>query len=574
LAIGAAFAGIVVGGVKMAIDLETSFSKIQGLVGLSAEEVDVLREAAKRLGPQFGRSANEAAEALFFITSAGLRGSEAIDVLEASLKGAAIGLGDTQVIADLATSAMNAFGSENLSGAEAVDVLAEAVRLGKLAPEELAGSMGQVLPIASAMGVSFQEVGAVMAAMSRTGTNAAQASTQLRGIMTSLLKPTQSAERALRDMGFTSQGLRESIKERGLLVTLQELTEAFDGNEAGAEAVFGNVRALSGVMDLFGESSEITMEILEEMTDGLGVLDDAFLITEDTVGFKAAKAFEAFKSIALEIGDAILPLVADILETMLPHIENVVKAVKEFVETKLGPFISGLKENKEFQTFLDTIAELFFDIVPEVLGFAANVAILAGNITNLLKPALSEVAGEGKLLNSFARILDTINFFLAELNTVNIPGFTNSMGEMNLGLELLINPLGGIARMFEILADFLDSAREAWIRFRDSGFNVSGLNRLSELGRGQVGFQGSIGGRAAGGSVMGGNPYIVGERGPELFVPNAAGQIVPNHRIGGGSSINVTVNAGMGADGAEVGRKVVDAIRQYERRSGKVFASA
>jgi phage-related minor tail protein len=117
-------------------------------------------------------------------------------------------------------------------------------------------------------------------------------------------------------------------------------------------------------------------------------------------------------------------------------------------------------------------------------------------------------------------------------------------------------------------------ARDAWIRFRNSGFTVSGLNALSNLGGGQVGFQGSIGGRATGGSVMGGNPYIVGERGPELFVPNAAGQIVPNHRMGGGASISVTVNAGMGADGAEVGRKVVDAIRQYERRSGKVFASA
>jgi len=187
LAVGAAFAGVVAGGVKMAADFETEFSKIEGLVGVTGSELDKLREAARRLGPQFGKSGQEAAEALFFITSAGLRGSDAIDVLEASLKGAAIGLGDTKVIADLATSAMNAFGVENLSGAQAVDVLAEAVRLGKLAPEELAGSMGQVLPIASAMGVSFEEVGAVFAAMSRTGTNASQAATQLRGIMTSLL---------------------------------------------------------------------------------------------------------------------------------------------------------------------------------------------------------------------------------------------------------------------------------------------------------------------------------------------------------------------------------------------------
>lgn len=41
-----------------------------------------------------------------------------------------------------------------------------------------------------------------------------------------------------------------------------------------------------------------------------------------------------------------------------------------------------------------------------------------------------------------------------------------------------------------------------------------------------------------------------------------------------GTNISVTVNAGMGTDGAEVGRQVVEAIRKYERRSGPVFVSA
>jgi TP901 family phage tail tape measure protein len=116
LAAGAALAGVVVSGVKMAVDLEKTFSQIEGLVGVTGDELDELREAAKRLGPETGKSAQEAAEALFFITSAGLRGKDAIEVLEASLKGAAIGLGETAVIADLATSAMNAYGVENLSG--------------------------------------------------------------------------------------------------------------------------------------------------------------------------------------------------------------------------------------------------------------------------------------------------------------------------------------------------------------------------------------------------------------------------------------------------------------------------
>ena len=41
------------------------------------------------------------------------------------------------------------------------------------------------------------------------------------------------------------------------------------------------------------------------------------------------------------------------------------------------------------------------------------------------------------------------------------------------------------------------------------------------------------GGGASGGYFMADTPYIVGERGPELFVPNANGQIVPNNELGG-----------------------------------------
>ena len=37
--------------------------------------------------------------------------------------------------------------------------------------------------------------------------------------------------------------------------------------------------------------------------------------------------------------------------------------------------------------------------------------------------------------------------------------------------------------------------------------------------------------RANGGSVSGNNPYIVGEKGPELFIPNTSGTIIPNNQL-------------------------------------------
>jgi TP901 family phage tail tape measure protein len=173
--------------------------------------------------------------------------------------------------------------------------------------------MGQVLPIASAMGVSIDEVGATFAAMSRTGTNASAASTQLRGIMTSLLKPTAQAEDALAEMGLSSQGLREQIKEQGLLSVLETLSEAFEENEVGAEAVFGNVRALSGVLDLMGNNVEGTRQIFANMTDTTGILNDAMAITADTAGFKFAQTMQEAKASLMEVGEIVLPIFTDIV---------------------------------------------------------------------------------------------------------------------------------------------------------------------------------------------------------------------------------------------------------------------
>lgn len=55
---------------------------------------------------------------------------------------------------------------------------------------------------------------------------------------------------------------------------------------------------------------------------------------------------------------------------------------------------------------------------------------------------------------------------------------------------------------------------------------------------------GSIVKLATGGPVMPNQPHIVGERGPELFVPTGGGQVIPNHQLGGGAtSVNYTINA-------------------------------
>lgn len=91
----------------------------------------------------------------------------------------------------------------------------------------------------------------------------------------------------------------------------------------------------------------------------------------------------------------------------------------------------------------------------------------------------------------------------------------------------------------------------------------------------QMGSKDKVAGRASGGPVRAGTPYIVGEHRPELFVPDTNGTIVPRvGGMGGGSTYNIHVSVAPGGDLVEAGRQMVRAITQYERRSGRVWRAA
>ena len=75
---------------------------------------------------------------------------------------------------------------------------------------------------------------------------------------------------------------------------------------------------------------------------------------------------------------------------------------------------------------------------------------------------------------------------------------------------------------------------------------IPGLGAAQTAAGGATGFKGlltgSLTGKASGGGVAGGTPYMVGEQGPELFMPGQSGTIIPNGNVGGGASIpDVTI---------------------------------
>lgn len=309
--VGAAGAALKMGG-----DFEQAMSQIVGLVGIAQEQVDAWEGQLLQLAPTVGKSPQELAEGLFFVTSAGFRGQEAIDVLMASAQASAGGLGDLSVVADAVTSAVNAYGIENLSAAQSTDILTATVREGKLEASELAGVIGQLTPLGAELGVEFDELGAGVAGLTRIGFDASQSAQSLRGIMAALIKPSTQAEEELMAVGTSMEEVRRQVREEGLLATLLDLKERFGDNEEAMGRVFNNVIALQGVLGLVGSSAEANVAITESLADATGATDAAFAAASDTMKFKAAVAANTLKAALIGTFDTLSKAAIPLLEKL------------------------------------------------------------------------------------------------------------------------------------------------------------------------------------------------------------------------------------------------------------------
>ena len=128
-----------------------------------------------------------------------------------------------------------------------------------------------------------------------------------------------------------------------------------------------------------------------------------------------------------------------------------------------------------------------------------------------------------------------------------------------IGLEILDSVKDGIAGLIKGTSTLSDLLNNVADKFLDVALNQALFGSvLGSRGEKGGGLFGALGLFANGGRPPVGRPSIVGEKGPELFVPRSSGTIVPNNKLGGGSSTSVVVNvdaSGSDVQGDDAGAK-------------------
>lgn len=296
-----------------------------GLAGVAQKSVAGFSQQILELAPKVGKSPQELANAFYFVASSGIAASKAMSVVTAAAKASAAGLGETQVVADAVTSAMNAYGPSVLSAQKATDVLVATVREGKGEASQFAGVIGNVTALAAQLGVGFNEVGAALAAMTRLGTDAETASTQLQRVFTALVKVTPQQAKAFKSVGLDANVLRQELGTKGLLFVLEQVRKAFGNNIPAIEKAFGDIRAFRGVIALVGKQAGATEQIFKDMANTTGSLSTAFGAVSKTTAQQFRDLRSSAEVAGISIGAILAPIAGKAAQALAGAADDVTK---------------------------------------------------------------------------------------------------------------------------------------------------------------------------------------------------------------------------------------------------------
>lgn len=344
--IGAAIIAPMVVFANEAVKFEKSMSNISTIIDTQTESMEDMGERVLELSQKLPVPIEELTSSLYDIRSAGISAENQFEVLEQSAMLASAGLASTEQATDITTSALNAFAAEGLSAAQTTDILFKSVQFGKTTIGELSQAFGATAPIISSANVELHDFMAATSALTTLGTPAAQAQNQLKAAIVSLQKPSAEMEQVFKKLGVTSE---------------KELFDKFDGIGGGFMAVSGAIEemglntaktwrsteALAGVMSLTGATNETYLTTLEAMTDGTNSLNGAFEKQSETSAAQMQIAKNNFKSLSITLGNVLLPLINDLIRSVMPMVKSFgrwAKNNKQLLGTimKVAASIAGL----------------------------------------------------------------------------------------------------------------------------------------------------------------------------------------------------------------------------------------
>ena len=487
----------------------TAFESAMAKVGTIADTAKVplksLSSQVLQVSGDMHIGANEIAEAAYQAISAGQDTGNAVAFAGQASMLATAGFTSTTSAVDILTTALNAYGKGADEAGHVSDVLLTTQNLGKTSVDELAGSMGRVIPLAAAYNVSMENLSSGLAIMTANGIATAEASTYTKSMLNELGDTGSTVGKILQQQ--TGKSFAElNADGKSLGDVLQVLYDSVGGNATKFAGLWSSVEAGTGALSLASSGADKFNGVLQQMQADSGLTQTAYDTMTDTMAYK----LDGVKTNAQNLGTALFDAVSGRLGEAVALAGGYLQILSESVQQNgiaglaqgLAAVFTDLTTNigpQLLQTGIDLLGKLGEGLVTGIPQLLAQALPVAASLASGLRENAGQLvdAGIQFILNLATGLMNGLPTMIAYLPGIvsDIAGIINDNAPKLLvaGVQLIVTLGQGLIQAIPALVENIPQILMA-VANVITAFNWLNLggNIIKLLGNGIKGMKGAL----------------------------------------------------------------------------------
>lgn len=460
---------------------ESAMAKVGTIADTAKVPLESLSSQVLQVSGDMHIGANEIAEAAYQAISAGQDTGNAVAFAGQASMLATAGFTSTTSAVDILTTALNAYGKGADEAGHVSDVLLTTQNLGKTSVDELAGSMGRVIPLAAAYNVSMENLSSGLAIMTANGIATAEASTYTKSMLNELGDTGSTVGKILQQQ--TGKSFAElNADGKSLGDVLQVLYDSVGGNATKFAGLWSSVEAGTGALSLASSGADKFNGVLQQMQADSGATQTAYDTMTDTMAYK----LDGVKTNAQNLGTALFDAVSGRLGEGVELAGGYLQTLSESVQQNgiaglaqgLAAVFTDLTTNigpQLLQTGIDLLGKLGEGLVTGIPQLLAQALPVVANLASGLRENAGQLvdAGIQFILNLATGLMNGLPTMIAYLPGIvsDIAGIINDNAPKLLvaGVQLIITLGQGLIQAIPTLVanlpQIIQAVVDVWTAF-------------------------------------------------------------------------------------------------------------
>lgn len=484
---------------------ESAMAKVGTIADTTKVPLESLSSQVLQVSGDMHIGANEISEAAYQAISAGQDTGNAVAFAGQASMLAKAGFTSSASAVDILTTALNAYGKGADEAGHVSDVLLTTQNLGKTSVDELAGSMGRVIPLAAAYNVSMENLSSGLAIMTANGIATAEASTYTKSMLNELGDTGSTVGKILQQQ--TGKSFAElNADGKSLGDVLQVLYDSVGGNATKFAGLWSSVEAGTGALSLASSGADKFNGVLQQMQADSGATQTAYDAMTDTMAYKLDGVRTNAQNLGTALFDAVsgrlgegVALAGGYLQTLSESVQQNgiaglaqgLAAVFTDLTTNIGPQL--------LQTGIDLLGKLGEGLVTGIPQLLAQALPVVANLASGLRENAGQLvdAGIQFILNLATGLMNGLPTMITYLPGIvsDIAGIINDNAPKLLaaGVQLIITLGQGLIQAIPALVENIPQILMA-VANVITAFNWLNLggNIIKLLGNGIKGMKGAL----------------------------------------------------------------------------------